>query len=250
MGRTMKRVPMDFDWPLGRVWKGYLNPYKGCECPWCYDEDHHGSYGYTKEAREYEKTWYGFQEGARWLPHPYKPGQRYCPDCKEYSMERWEYDFIVNHDGRLRKQFFCCEKKEDVPPYEELTEWALHQNMSLRTDAIFVSMMGEEYCRRNGFDYGCPHCGGSGRVWQTEEVKRLHEEWEPIEPPAGDGYQLWETTSEGSPKSPVFASFDELCEWCAENASTFASYKATKEEWAEMLDRDFVRHQQGNVIMI
>ena len=247
MGRTMKRVPMDFDWPLGRVWKGFLNPYEGCDCPWCYDEGRRSSYGYTKEAREYEKLWYG-QYCGEYVPHPYRPGERYCPSKRPYTLERWEYDFIVSND-RLRKDLFECDPK-DVPPFEELTEWLLRHNLSLRIDAIFVSMMCDEYCRRKGVPSSCPHCNGSGKVWQTDELKRLHEEWERIEPPTGDGWQLWETTSEGSPSSPVFATFDELCEWCAENATTFASYKATKEEWAQMLKDDFVCHQQGNVIMM
>lgn len=63
-------------------------------------------------------------------------------------------------------------------------------------------------------------------------------------------YRFWETTSEGSPVSPVFTTFDELCEWCEDNASTFASFKATKEEWKKMLDDGFVYHQEGNVIMM
>lgn len=246
MGRTMKRVPMDFDWPLGRVWKGFLNPYEGCECPWCYDEGKRSSYGYTKEAQEYEKLWYG-QYCGEYVPHPYRPGEHYCPSKKPYTLERWEYDFIVNND-RLRKDLFECDPK-DVPPFEELTEWLLRHNLSFRIDAIFVSMMSDEYCRRKGVPSSCPHCNGSGKVWQTEEVHRLHDEWKRIEPPTGDGYQLWETTSEGSPKSPVFATFEELCEWCAENATTFAHYKATKEEWMKMLDDDFVYHQKGNIIM-
>jgi len=247
MGRTMKRVPMDFDWPLGRVWKGFLNPYEGCDCPWCYDKGRRGSYGYTKEAQEYEKLWYG-QYCGEYVRHPYRLGERYCPSKKPYTLERWEYDFIVSND-RLRKDLFECEPK-DVPPFEDLTEWLLRHNLSMRIDAIFVSMMTDEYCRRKGVPSTCPHCNGSGKVWQTEEVHRLHDEWERIEPPTGEGYQLWETTSEGSPKSPVFATFDELCEWCAENATTFADYKATKEEWAQMLNDDFVCHQQGNVIMM
>ena len=242
----MKRVPMDFDWPLGRVWKGFLNPYEGCECPWCYDEERRNSYGTTKEAREYEKLWYG-QYCGEYVPHPYRPGEHYCPSKKPYTLERWEYDFIVNND-RLRKELFECDPK-DVPPFEELTEWLLRHNLSFRIDVIFVSMMSDEYCRRKGVPSSCPHCNGSGEVWQTEEVHRLHDEWERIEPPTGDGYQLWETTSEGSPKSPVFATFEELCEWCAENATTFAHCKATKEEWMKMLDDDFVCHQKGNIIM-
>lgn len=244
----MKRVPLDFDWPQGRVWKGFLNPYEGCKCPWCYDEEQRGSYGYTRVARAYEKTWYGLYCG-QYVANPYHPDRRYCPQAKPYAMERWEYDFIVADDKRLRQQFFGCDKSE-VPPYEELKEWLLRNGLFHRHDAIFVSMMTDEYCRRNGYESTCPHCGGSGLVWQTDEVKRLHEAWEPIEPPTGEGYQLWETTSEGSPKSPVFATFDALCEWCADNATTFADYKATKEEWAKMLGDDFVCHKEGNVIMM
>jgi hypothetical protein len=56
--------------------------------------------------------------------------------------------------------------------------------------------------------------------------------------------QLYETTSEGKPISPVFHKddFDKLCEWAAENATTFANFKASKEKWKEMLLDDFVYH--------
>lgn len=62
--------------------------------------------------------------------------------------------------------------------------------------------------------------------------------------------QLWETTSEGSPVSPVFATLDELCAWCETNATTFGSFKASKEEWKKMLDEDFVHHQEGNMVFL
>lgn len=64
--------------------------------------------------------------------------------------------------------------------------------------------------------------------------------------------QLYETTSEGTPKSPVFPKeqFEQLCEWAAENATVFADYKATKERWIEMLSDGHVYHQQGNIIFI
>jgi hypothetical protein len=54
------------------------------------------------------------------------------------------------------------------------------------------------------------------------------------------GYQLWETTSEGNPASPVFKTLDE---WYKENATVFGSHKATKEKWKSMLDENFVCHQ-------
>jgi len=53
--------------------------------------------------------------------------------------------------------------------------------------------------------------------------------------PVGEGYQLWETTSEGSPVSPVFETLDSLCEWCEENYTVYANMKATKEQWKKLL---------------
>ena len=91
--------------------------------------------------------------------------------------------------------------------------------------------------------YGCPDYD----AYLEEPKKKLKEL---LAPPTGEGYQLWETTSEGSPVSPVFQTMDELCEWCADNATTFASFKASKEEWREMLERDFVHHQEGRVVFI
>jgi len=64
--------------------------------------------------------------------------------------------------------------------------------------------------------------------------------------------QLYETTSEGTPKSPVFhtSQFDELCKYAAEHCTTFATYKATKEQWKQMLSDGLVFHQQGNAIFL
>ena len=71
-----------------------------------------------------------------------------------------------------------------------------------------------------------------------------------IDPPEGEGYQLWETTSEGSPESPVFATLDELCAWCEGNATTFADYRATAEEWRAMLSDGLVFAQSGCMTFI
>lgn len=40
-----------------------------------------------------------------------------------------------------------------------------------------------------------------------------------IEPPKGDGWQLWETVSEGSQCSPVFATAEELAKFLADGGS-------------------------------
>ncbi len=43
------------------------------------------------------------------------------------------------------------------------------------------------------------------------EIKRVP--LERSEPPEGEGWQLWETVSEGSPVSPVFESAEQLADW-------------------------------------
>ena len=87
--------------------------------------------------------------------------------------------------------------------------------------------------------YGCPNFDDI-----TDEFMKQ------FDPPEGEGYQLWGTTSEGEPRSPVFETLDELCEWCAENDTVFADIKATRDEWKKMLGSDFVHAKIGNSIFI
>jgi hypothetical protein len=67
--------------------------------------------------------------------------------------------------------------------------------------------------------------------------KRTDEDWDDEAeqwrvPPPGDGWQMWETTSVGSPMSPVFATPEELARWLADTgASAFGSMTATYEQW-------------------
>src|SRR5690348_12324824 len=53
MGRQIKRVALDFNWPLNQVWKGYVSPYTPVECKSC------GGRGYSPEARALMDRWYG-----------------------------------------------------------------------------------------------------------------------------------------------------------------------------------------------
>ncbi len=139
MGRELKRVPLDFNWPLNYKWKGYLNPYSYVECTACRDQKFDS-----------------------------------------------EHELI------------------------------------------------------------CDLCYGHGSVFCDEKYRKLQDEWERIEPPSGEGYQLWENTSEGTPQSPVFKTLDELCDYAEKNCTTFGSFKATASEWKKMLDENFVHHTVGN----
>lgn len=55
MGRNLKRVPLDFAWPLKKTWDGYINPFDKLrqECGPCY------ATGYGPEAKRYHDEWYG-----------------------------------------------------------------------------------------------------------------------------------------------------------------------------------------------
>lgn len=141
MGREIKRVPMDFDYPMGEVWYGYLFSF-------CNEDSKNG-----------------------------------CERCKWFA------------------KIMCIpyKKYENIQYESQCPDW-------------------ESY-----FNFG---------------------------PPVGDGYQLWETTSEGSPISPVFDTAEKLAEWCEENATVFADIKATKEKWMEMIKEDMIVADQNGVLFV
>ena len=88
-------------------------------------------------------------------------------------------------------------------------------------------------------EYGCAN------------FKELFEIKDRLEPTIGEGYQLWETTSEGSPASLVFGTVEELAERCQGNATVFVDAKASKEEWLKMFSGDFIVFKLSeNVVVI
>ena len=58
----------------------------------------------------------------------------------------------------------------------------------------------------------CPQCGGHGDIATDEER-------DADELPVGEGWQVWETVSGGSPVTPVFASAEELIDYLVENGT-------------------------------
>ena len=124
MGREIKRVPLDFDWPIGRIWLPYM--------------------------------------------------VSLCDEQVDYILRGAEKDRceVCRHAARL-------------------------------ADVTITSC-------------GCP-------------------DWN-IHPPTGDGWQLWETVTEGSPISPVFATPEELADWLvsADN-DTSITKGTTREQWLAMI---------------
>jgi hypothetical protein len=291
----MKRVPMDFDWPIGKVWGGYLNPYshQAIDCPTC------GGSGRSADANRFHDEWYG---KVPFDPVAYgaKPLTVDHPEIKAFATRNVERspDFYGSGDaavlreqrrlfahwrgqwchhliqadvdalveaGRLKDfthrpltpeqaealratgNYWMAEPNGYRPTADEVNTWSLH---GLAHDAINAHVCIEARCKRDGVPDTCTRCAGEGTLWPTPEIKQLEEDWKEVQPPTGEGFQLWETTSEGSPTSPVFATIEQLCEWCADNATTFASFKASAEEWRRMLDADFVVVKQGNMVFL
>jgi hypothetical protein len=97
-----------------------------------------------------------------------------------------------------------------VPTPEEVNSWSIQW---CGHDAINAAVAVRARCEREGYPVVCSVCKGEAGLWRDAEHKAAHEAWERTDPPTGDGWQLWETVSEGSPISPVFPTADGLVEW-------------------------------------
>lgn len=62
MGRELRRVPLDFDAPIGKVWEGYITPPE-FQFPKCADYD---GEGYGPEARAIASTFYAHMIPGGW----------------------------------------------------------------------------------------------------------------------------------------------------------------------------------------
>lgn len=96
---------------------------------------------------------------------------------------------------------------------EQVNRWSLG---GLSHDSINCWTVVKAACERNGYAYTCDRCDGHGSFEKYEGQRAEAEAWEPTGPPEGDGWQLWETVSEGSPISPVFDSAEALAAWLAD----------------------------------
>jgi hypothetical protein len=223
----VKRVPMDFDAPLKEVWAGYQMPEEIVlpVCAACAGE------GYSPTARWLMATFYDHNvtRGLGWRAH----------------LLQADVDVLVA-EGRLRH----WQRREPTPDNPRTGEWVTVQrtadevNQANRAggmldecahDGLNAHILVEHRCKLLGADVLCALCGGDGHAGSAEDRER-YEDWTPTEPPTGEGWQLWETTSEGSPVSPVFASARELAAWCETGATAFGSMRYTAAQWLESFE--------------
>ncbi|PRX91954.1 hypothetical protein CLV72_11227 [Allonocardiopsis opalescens] len=247
MGREVRRVPLDFDWPLGKVWEGFLLPERLREepCPDCES-------GYSPHAEHLFNLWWGHlpftpesngstslrsdtpavravaERNVAHAPAYYGAGEDAIAREAQrlanlwngmwcYHLNQDDVDALVAAD-RLWDLTRTCRpgegwKKTDppvVPTAEQVNEWSLR---GFGHDAINSGVVISARCEREGVDATCATCKGHATIQSYPGQRADAEAWEPTEPPKGAGWQLWETVSEGSPVSPVAASADALAEW-------------------------------------
>ena len=248
MSREVRRVPLDFDWPLDKVWGGYLSPDKFDEvsCPDC-------TTGRSPGGQYLYDLWYGNQPfipestGSTRLRHD-TPAVRafaerniaHAPEfygSDEFAVVRegrrladlwngsWchhlaqeDVDLLVA-EGRLRDfthawnpETRCLEKIEPpvTPTAAQVNEWSLRSHGH---DAINAYRVIEARCEREGVESRCARCEGHGSLEAYPGQRAEAEAWECTEPPEGEGWQIWETVSEGSPISPVFETAEQAAQW-------------------------------------
>lgn len=206
MGRELKRVPLDFHWPLNEIWHGFINPHdaKSHKCTAC-----DGS-GETTASRRLgdlvSLLMLSGSDSLRGKCHPYfneaplyhTKGKVCGPDMGELTTAlAGRAASFMGHDS--------CDK------------W------SARKKILAAAGLPDEWGT-------CQECAGEGTVWDSPADKQAYDDWEQSEPPTGEGYQIWETVSEGSPISPVFATPEELAkymagtQWGADRGSSFETW--------------------------
>lgn len=246
MGRELKRVALDFEWPLDKVWEGYLNPYyeKKLECPHCdgsgstpeakfladqwygkvpFKPEDRGSVPYTSDHPvvmsvacrnvAYSPSFYGegslavLREAERLVKHLNRGWNHHLNELDVAALleagRLW--DFTRHWDSEARK--WVDNDPVVIPTPQQVNDWSLS---GMGHDSINQwAVVGAE-CERRGIVSSCPHCDGEGATWPSKEDEAACEAWVKTEPPVGEGWQMWETVSEGSPISPVFETPEEL----------------------------------------
>ena len=244
MSREVRRVALDFEWPRNKVWEGYLIPPElgeeiKCSC------DH----GLGPEAETFHDQWYGnapfdpYSTGSKPFradgPEAMAWAERQCERSPEYygssdgdirreaariadywnnawlhHLSQEDVDELV-HEERLvdfthdwvAGQGWTPKEGGEYPTAEAVNLWSL-QGMGHDSTNAYICIQAR--AEREGVLYLCPKCDGHGSIEAYPGQRKARDSWEPTEPPTGEGLQLWETVSEGSPLTEVFSSSYEL----------------------------------------
>lgn len=267
MSRELKRVPLDFKHPRHKVWPGYLTPFahrRYCRnCRFCegtgnspialelykkwwarmpfdpretgsrpWRPDDIGVYEYIERKIARDSDYYGVGPKAVHRESVRMCGlwnERYC-----HHLSQSDVDMLVEN-GQLGDTTHTWKPGvgwQRVAEGERLTaaevnHASLFQTLGHSSSVLYA--LTEDLCSKAGMSTKCRRCAGTGIVWRSARTRAMAGKWRRTEPPVGEGYQMWETTSEGSPISPVFKTPESLALWCVKNP--YYPGSATFEQW-------------------
>lgn len=222
MGRELRRVPVDFDWPLNKVWVGFVNPHHR-PCPRVAEGDCHG--GATSAALwldgvarmiamlgdHVDEAPHAEALRARRVlwPHPYLVASAFSPTV------RYPSDLEPHDLGAYRREHPPWSRV--LPFTEELGQLvdglggAERRGLLGREAYPIVKVIkGAAGIDPRGSWGTCEVCRGSGL---DPAVEAAYDAWEVEPPPVGDGWQLWTTTNEGAPISDVYPTREAFVEY-------------------------------------
>lgn len=253
MGRKARRVPLDFKWPLNKTWSGYFMPDYlreiGCEA--C------DRTGYSPLARRLQDQWHGRapfepEDNGSTPLSPDHPGIRRLAERNvvaspahygtgESAIEReaqrladlfngwWSHHLNEQDISDLRAAGFIGGNVT----IDQVRAAAADGNLP---ETGWMYALVKARCDRAGEPETCTECDGHGTVEVWSGQRAAADAWGWVEPPTGDGWQMWETTSEGSPISPVFTDPEDLADWCAEHATVFGPMRADRAWWLGLIN--------------
>jgi len=248
MSREVRRVPLDFDFPIDETWPGFLTPDQLKEEP-CGDC---GETGYSPYARHLHDRWYGKVpfDPAETGSTPFTPETPAVHALAERHVANDAWFYGTGELAILREALRLCElfngawchhlRQEDVDALvaagrlmdfthtwsretrwqridpaptitaEQVNVWSIS---GMGHDSINCGIVIDAVCGRAGEPATCSACNGWGSKESYPGQRAEQEAWKPIDPPTGEGYQLWQTISEGGPCSPVFSTPEGLADW-------------------------------------
>lgn len=268
MGREIKMVPLDFDWPLRKRWKGYVMPENLRELP-CPCKS-----GYNEKTAELAEHWsdndgFVFVEGnvCDW-------NDESILEAINYLEGRWTYKYGIDPNDNLTdnppwKVIGDClawhdkltqDEVDALVEAERLTSYTHDWNgekwvkknpyqhpTAERINHDYVSGFGHDCINkficiktratRLGFFGYCEICKGKAYFFRNKKHEEENEAWECTEPPVGEAYQIWETVSEGSPVSPPFLKPEDLAKWMLRNDDSVTK-DSTFEDWIKFITKN------------
>lgn len=210
MSREVRRVPLDFDAPLNETWSGYLMPDSLAPAP-CAACNSTGQthFGWWLQNFSYVMGMLASDVADQECGRPMHPWLR------DFSRHHGHFEgtrFVINRPSPDAMEFFV--KLADTTPEQIRSPFSCSDlNYAVYRKLLEVTGMSVE----------CTACSGEGghETYPGQDADR--EAWTRTEPPTGEGWQLWQTVSEGGPVSVPFTSAEALASWMvsADEASSY-----------------------------